>query len=57
MQSVGLKVRENDKLNVIKTLSDFGVDRFPEIGKMSIYNHPWDGYLPLQQTIKWISTN
>ena len=34
----------NDKLNVIKTLSDFGVDRFPEIGKMSIYNHPWDGY-------------
>lgn len=57
VQSVGLKVRDNDKLNVIKALSDYGVDRFPEIGKMSIYNHPWDGYLPLQQTIKWISTN
>mgnify|MGYP001269647422 CR=1 FL=1 len=57
VQSIGLKVHENDKLNVIKALSDYGVDRFPEIGKMSIYNHPWDGYLPLQQTIKWISTN
>ena len=57
VQSIGLKVNKNDKLNVIKALSDYGVDRFPPIGKMSIYNHPWDGYLPLQQTIKWISTN
>lgn len=57
VQSVGLKVHENDKLNIIKILSDYGADRFPEIGKMSIYNHPWDGYLPLQQTVKWISTN
>jgi len=57
VQSVGLMVEENIKLDVIKILSDFGVDRFPDIGKMSIYQHPWDGYLPLQQTIKWISTN
>ena len=57
VQSVGLNVHDEDKINIIKFLSDYGVDRFPEIGKMSIYNHPWDGYLPLQQTIKWISTN
>lgn len=57
VQSVGLKVCDESKLDIIKKLSDSGVDRFPEIGKMSIYQHPWDGYLPLQQTIKWISTN
>ncbi|MDA8840915.1 hypothetical protein N9N89_03955 [Gammaproteobacteria bacterium] len=57
VQSIGLKVDEKSKLDVIKILSDFGVDRFPEIGKMSIYQHPWDGYLPLQQTVKWISAN
>lgn len=57
IQSIGLKVEESLKVNVIKTLSNYGADRFPEIGKMSLYQHPWDGYLPLQQTIKWISTN
>ena len=38
-------------------LSDFNVDRFPELGKMSLYNNPWDGYLPLHDMVKWISTN
>tara|TARA_B100000963_G_scaffold356638_1_gene377124 strand:- start:16084 stop:17379 length:1296 start_codon:yes stop_codon:yes gene_type:complete len=57
VQSVGLRVKHNQKIEIIDILSNYGVDRFPDIGKMSIYNHPWDGYLPLQQTVKWISTN
>ncbi len=57
VQSVGLLTDEVEKLETIKILSNFGVDRFPSIGKMSLYQNPWDGYLPLHQTVKWISTN
>ena len=57
IQSVGLYVEEDRKLQIIKTLSNHGVDRFPDLGKMSLYQNPWDGYLPLQNMVKWISTN
>ena len=56
-QSMGLFVSEKRKRDVIKFFSDVGIDRFPSIGKMSLYENPWDGYLPLQQMVKWISSN
>ena len=46
-QSMGIFVSDKKKQNVIKFLSEFGIDRFPSLGKMSIYENPWDGYLPL----------
>lgn len=57
IQSFGLYTEQKEKEKIIQTLSDFGVDRFPDIGKMSLYGHPWDGYMPLQQMVKWISSN
>lgn len=56
-QSLGLFVNKKRKRKIIKTLSEYGVDRFPDLGKMSLYQNPWDGYFPLQQMVKWISTN
>lgn len=56
-QSIGLLCSESRKPEIIKTLSKYYVDRFPEIGKMSLYQNPWDGYLPMQQMVKWISSN
>ena len=56
-QSFGLFVTKKRKKEIIKTLSEYGVDRFPDLGKMSLYQNPWDGYLPLQQMVKWISTS
>lgn len=57
IQSVGLYVEQERKIQIIKILSNFGVDRFPDLGKMALYQNPWDGYLPLQSMVKWISTN
>tara|TARA_A100001015_G_C14974297_1_gene706537 strand:+ start:444 stop:1718 length:1275 start_codon:yes stop_codon:yes gene_type:complete len=57
IQSIGILASGERKIEIIKSLSDYGVDRFPDIGKMSIFSHPWDGYLPFQQMVKWISTN
>lgn len=57
IQSLGLFTKTKEKDQIIQTLSNFGVDRFPDIGKMSLYENPWDGYMPLQQMVKWISSN
>ena len=56
-QSMGIFVSKKRKQGVIKFFSNFGIDRFPAIGKMSIYENPWDGYLPLQQMVRWVSSN
>ena len=54
-QSIGLYVLNSEKPMIVSKLSEKGVDRFPSIGKMSIYSNPWDGYLPMQNMIRWIS--
>ena len=54
-QSIGLFVRKDEKNKIVKNLSYKGVDRFPDIGSMSLYTNPWDGYLPMQNMVRWIS--
>ena len=54
-QSIGLYVDKSEKKKIVNKLSEKGVDRFPDIGTMSIYSNPWDGYLPMQSMIRWIS--
>lgn len=56
-QSLGLLVSNRRKKEIVKILSETAIDRFPEIGKMSLYQNPWDGYLPLNQMVRWISIN
>ena len=56
-QSIGLLCYKKDRLKLMNFLSGFNVDRFPELGKMSLYQNPWDGYLPLHDMVKWISSN
>lgn len=54
-QSLGLSVSKKRKKEIVKILSDTVIDRFPDIGKMTLYQNPWDGYLPLNQMVRWIS--
>lgn len=56
-QSIGLLCTKKDKFNLIKQLSKYSVDRFPNLGKMSLYQNPWDGYLPLHDMVRWISSS
>ena len=55
IQSVGTYMSDKKKIELISNLSPYGVDRFPDLGKMSLYQNPWDGYLPLQSMVRWIS--
>ena len=54
-QSIGLYVNTNEKKHIVKKLSYKCGDRFPDIGTMSLYEAPWDGFLPMQNMIRWIS--
>lgn len=56
-QSIGLLCSESRKPEIIVQLSQYHADRFPDLGKMSLYQNPWDGYLPMQQMVRWISSN
>ncbi len=56
-QSMGLFVSQSRKKEIIKLFSNNGIDRFPQLGKMSLYENPWDGYLPLQNMVKWICSS
>ena len=54
-QSIGLYVESTEKAKIVSKLSEKGVDRFPNIGSMSVYSNPWDGYLPMQNMVRWIT--
>lgn len=54
-QSIGLYVNTNEKKYIVKKLSYKCGDRFPDIGTMSLYETPWDGFLPMQNMIRWVS--
>ena len=54
-QSIGLYVNNNEKKHIVKKLSYKCGDRFPDVGAMSLYENPWDGFLPMQNMIRWIS--
>ena len=54
-QSIGLYVNTDEKKHIVKKLSYKCGDRFPDIGTMSLYETPWDGFLPMQNMIRWIT--
>lgn len=55
VQSFGLHVKDNERFEIIERLANLGIDRFPQIGQMSFYINPWDGYLPMQNMVRWVS--
>ena len=57
VQSIGLYVDKTERKKIIMSLSEKGGDRFPQIGKMGLYSNPWDGYMTLQNLVRWVSTN
>ncbi len=55
LQTVGLAIPENRLDKFVRIALRHGVLRFANIGFMSMYEVPWDGILPLNRMVKWIS--
>jgi Acyl-CoA reductase (LuxC) len=53
-QTAGLAVGER-RLKLADELTARGVERCPEVGRMALYEAPWDGMYPMDRMIRWVS--
>ena len=52
-QSIGVAMNEKSLLDFAKKAALRGVDRFPQIGSMTLYEVPWDGMYVMDRFVKW----
>jgi hypothetical protein len=53
-QTAGLALGER-RLRVAEALTARGIERCPEVGRMSLYDAPWDGMYPMDRMVRWVS--
>ena len=54
-QSLGLCICDRDKFSFAKKVTAVGIERVTDLGKMSVYEHPWDGRFPMESFVRWVS--
>lgn len=55
IQTVGLALSGEERLNYARAAAIRGAERFPDIGRMTWFESPWDGLFPLERLVKWYS--
>jgi len=55
IQTVGLALAGDKRLNFAQAAARHGAERFPDIGRMTWFESPWDGLFPLERLVKWYS--
>ena len=56
-QSIGVAMNKDSLLEFARKASIKGVDRFPQIGSMTLYEVPWDGMYVMDRFVKWTKVN
>jgi len=54
IQTVGYSIPENRLNDFIFDVANKGALRFSLLGKMSLYENPWDGVFPMHDMVRWI---
>jgi hypothetical protein len=55
IQAVGLALKGARRLTFAGRAARLGVERLPEIGRMTFFDEPWDGLFPMDRLIRWVS--
>jgi hypothetical protein len=55
IQTIGMQTEAGRKLRLAAAISARGGMRITEIGKMNIYDYPWDGIFPMSRFVRWVS--
>ncbi|MEO0794235.1 MAG: acyl-CoA reductase [Verrucomicrobiota bacterium] len=55
IQTVGLGLKGETRLQFALEAARLGAERFPDIGRMTLFESPWDGLFPLERLVKWYS--
>lgn len=55
IQTVGTALTDARKLEFATAASARGVERFPDLGRMTFFDSPWDGLFPMDRFVKWVT--
>ena len=55
VQTIGLMAENKRTMDFARKAIKRGGLRFTEIGKMNVYDYPWDGIFPMSRFVRWIS--
>lgn len=56
-QSIGVAMDEKKLIDFAQKAALKGVDRFPQLGSMTLYEVPWDGMYVIDRFVKWTKIN
>ena len=54
IQTIGLAMTKENKLQYLDNLTLFGGDRCPNLGMMTFYELPWDGIFVPDRFVRWV---
>lgn len=55
IQTIGLATSGPRRLEFARCAALRGADRFPEVGRMTYFESPWDGLYALDRLVKWVT--
>ena len=55
IQTVGTALTGARKLAFASAASERGVERFPDLGRMTYFDSPWDGLFPMDRLVRWVT--
>lgn len=54
IQSIGLAIDGTRKLQFAEQAAKRGIDRLPDIGRMTFFDSPWDGMFLMDRLVRWV---
>lgn len=54
IQTIGLALTGPRRLEFARDAARRGADRFPEVGRMTHFDTPWDGLFPMDRLVRWV---
>ncbi len=55
IQTVGLALDGPRRLEFARRAAAHGAERFPDLGRMTFFDSPWDGLFPMDRFVRWVS--
>jgi hypothetical protein len=55
IQTVGTALTGERKLAFATAASARGVERFPDLGRMTFFDSPWDGLVTMDRLVRWVT--
>jgi len=54
-QTLGLQIDDERRIPFAEKAAAAGISRMTQIGKMSLFDYPWDGLFPMDRFVRWVS--